>query len=73
MFQDGITNTLVQNFAVWIPYIKIVPKSLRKLKMLNKIDLHESSLLMSSLRAIVICQRYFRINVISSQILVFAP
>ena len=54
MFRDSITNILVQNFAVWIPYVKTVPKSLRKLKMLNKIDMHESSLLISSLRAIVI-------------------
>ena len=75
MFRNGITNTLVQNFAVWIPYVKTVQKSLRELNMLNKIDIHvhESSLLMSSLRAMVICQKYIRITEISSQILVFAP
>ena len=32
MFRGGITNILVQNFAVLIPYVKTVPKSLRKTK-----------------------------------------
>ena len=27
----GITNTSVQNFAIRIPYVKTVPKCLRKL------------------------------------------
>ena len=40
IFQDGMTNISVQNFAIWIPYVKTVPKSLRKLKMLNKIDIY---------------------------------
>ena len=46
-------------------------KSSGNLEILTRI--HESSLLMSSLRAIVICQKYLRITVISSKILVFAP
>ena len=39
----------------------------------NKFDIDVSSSLMSSLRAIVIYQKYFRITVILSQILLFAP
>ena len=64
MFRDGITNTLVQNFAVWIPMLKLY----QQLKMLNKINicwcLHSVDSHLS---------KYFRITVISSQILVFAP
>ena len=39
----------------------------------NKFNIDVSSLLMSSLRAIVICQKYCGNRVISSQIHVFAP
>ena len=40
---------------------------------LNKIDIDVSSLLMSSLCAIAICQKYIGNHVISSQIYIFAP
>ena len=54
----GITNTSVQNFAIRISSVKTVPKCLRKLKVFfNKFNIDVSSLLMSSLRAIVICQK----------------
>ena len=57
----GITNTSVQNFAIRISSVKTVPKCLRKLKgFLNKFHIDVSSLLMSILRAIVICQKIFR-------------
>ena len=70
----GITNTSVQNFAIRISFVKTVPKCLRKLKVFfNKFNIAVSSLLMSSLRAIVICQQYCGNRVISSQIHLFAP
>ena len=40
---------------------------------LNKFNIDVSSFLMSSLRAIAICQKYFGNHVISSQIHLFAP
>ena len=66
----GITNTSVQNFAIRISSIKTVPKCLRKLIVFfNKFNIIVVlSLLMSSLRVIVICQKYFGNHVISSQI-----
>ena len=64
----SITNTSVQNFAIRISSVKTVPKCLRKLSFLNTFNIYVSSLLMSSLRAIVICQKYFGNHVISSQI-----
>ena len=39
----------------------------------NKLNIDVSSLLMSSLRALVICQKYFGNHVISPQINLFAP
>ena len=70
----GITNTSVQNFAVRISSVKTVPKCLRKLKVfLANLIIDVSSLLISSLRAIVICQKYYGNHVISSQIHLFAP
>ena len=70
-----ITNTSVQNFAIRISSVKNVPKCLRKLKVFffNKFNIDVSSLLMSSLRAMVICQKYCRNRVISSQIHLSAP
>ena len=59
----GITNTSVQIFAIRISSVKTVPKCLRKLKVFFNV----SCLLMSSLRAIVICQKYFGNHVISSK------
>ena len=35
----GITNTLVQNFAIRISSVKTVPKCLRKLRVFFKINL----------------------------------
>ena len=67
----GITKTSVQNFAIRISSVKTVPKCLRKLVFLNKFNI-DVSLLMSSLRAIVICQKYFGNHAISSQIHLFA-
>ena len=70
----GIINTSVQNFAIRISSVKTVPKCKRKLQVfLNKFNIDVSSLLMSSLRAIVICQQYCGNRVISSQIHFFAP
>ena len=70
----GTTNTSLQNFAIRISSVKTVPKCLRKLKVFfNKFNTDVKSLLMSSLRAIVICQKYFGNHVISSQIHLFAP
>ena len=70
----GITNTSVQTFAIRISSVQNVPKCLRKLqKCLTKFYIDVSSLLMSSLRAIVICQQYCGNRVISSQIHLFAP
>ena len=60
----GITNTSVQKFAVRISSLITVLKCLRKLKVLwtNLIYIvHISSLFMSSLRAIVIFHKYWRI------------
>ena len=52
----GIKNTSVQNFNIRISFVKIVPKCLQKLKVFfSKFNIDVSSLLMSSLRAIVIC------------------
>ena len=70
-----ITNTSVQNFAIRISSVKTVPKFLRKLHsiFLNKFNIDVSSLLMSSLRAIVIYQKYFENHVILSQIHLFDP
>ena len=57
----GITNTSLQNFAIRISSFKTVPKCLRKLKVFfNKFDIDVSSLLMSSLRAIVILSKILR-------------
>ena len=70
----GITNTSVQNFAIRISSVKTIPKCLRKLKVFfNKFDIDVLSLLMSSLCAIVICQKYFGNDEISSKIHLFAP
>ena len=70
----SITNTSVQNVAIRISSVKTVPKCLRKLKKIWKINtIDASSLLMSALRAIVICQKYFGNHVISSKIHLFAP
>ena len=71
---SGITNTSVQNFVIRISSVKTVPKCLRKLKgFFNKFNIDVSSLLLSLLRAIVICQKYCGNRVISSQIHLFAP
>ena len=70
----GVTNTSVQNFAIRISSVKTVPKCLRKLKVFfNKFNIDVSSLLMSSLRVIVIFQKYFGNHEISYQIHLFAP
>ena len=70
----GITNTSVQNFVIWISSVQTVPKCLRKIKVFfSKFNIDVWSLLMSSLRAIVICQKYFGNHVISSKIHLFAP
>ena len=69
----GITNTFVQNFAIRISSVKTAPKCLRKLSFFNKFNIDVSSLLMSPLRAIVICPKYCGSRVISSQIYLFAP
>ena len=65
----GITNISVPNCAIRIPSVKTVPKCLRKLGgFLNKFNIDVSYLLMSSFRAIVICEKYCGNRVISSQI-----
>ena len=73
----GITNTSVQNFTIRISAVKTVPNCLRKLKVVWTnwiyIFLDVSSLWMSSLLTIVLCQKYFGNHVISSQIHLFAP
>ena len=69
----GIANTSVQNFAIRISSVKTVSKCLRKLNFFNKSNIDASSFFMSSLRAIVICQKYFGNHVISSEIHLFAP
>ena len=70
----GITNTSVQNFDIRISSVKTAPKCLRKLNVFfNKFNIDVSFLLMSSLRSIVICQKYFGNHVISSQTHHFAP
>ena len=70
----GITNTSIQNFAIRISSVKTVPKYLQKLKVFfNKFNIDISSLLMSPLREIVICQIYYENLVISSKIHLFAP
>ena len=63
----SITNTSVQNFAIRNSSVKTVTKCLRKLRVFfNKFNIDVSSLLMSSRRAIIICQKYFGNHVISS-------
>ena len=69
----GITNNSVQNSAIRISSVKTVPKCLQKLYFFNKFKIDVSSLLMFSLHAIVICQKYCGNRVISSQIHLFAP
>ena len=69
----GITNTSVQNFPVWFSCHKTAPKYLWKLNVLWTNVMYMHRLLISPLRAIVICQNYFRITVISFIILLFAP
>ena len=70
----GITNTSVQNFVIRIFSVKTLLKCLRKLKFFfNKFNIDGSSLLMFSLRAIVIFQKYCGNLVISSQFHLFAP
>ena len=69
----GITNTSVQNFAIRISSVKTVPKCLETKSFSNKFSINVSSLFKSSLRAIVICQKYFGNHVISSEIHLFAP
>ena len=56
-----------------ISSVKAVPKCLRKLKVFNKFNIDVYSLLMSSLRVTVICQKYFGNHVISSKIRLIAP
>ena len=70
----GISNTSVQNFAIRISSVKTVPKCLWKLKVFffYKFNINVSYLLMSPLRAIVICQKYFGNHEISSEIHLFA-
>ena len=64
-----ITNTLVQNVAVRISSLNTCAEVFAETKrFVNKFKIHESYLLMSSLRA----KKYFRVTVISSQIL-FPP
>ena len=70
----GIINTSVQNIAILISFDKTVLKCLQKLEVFfNKFNIDVSSLLMSSLRTIVISQKYFGYCVILSQIHLFAP
>ena len=64
--------SLSQNFTIRISFVKTVPKCLRKLKVFFNYDIDVSSLLMSSLRAMVIWQKYFGNYVISSQFHLFA-
>ena len=52
--------------------VKTVPKCLRKLEVFFNKNIDVSSLWMSSLRAIVICQKYFE-NHVKSSIHLFAP
>ena len=61
----------VQSFSARIPSVKTVRRTVCGNK--NCFNIHVLSLLMSSLRAIIICQKYFRITVISSQILLYSP
>ena len=57
----SITNTSLQHFAIRIPSAKTVPKCFAETKrFLNNFNIDVSFLLMSSLRAIVICQKIFR-------------
>ena len=69
----AITNTSIQNFAIRISSVKTIPKCLLKLKVFLTNLIYVSSLLVSSLRAIVICQKYCANRMISSQIRLFAP
>ena len=70
----GITNISVQKFAIRISSVKTVQKCLQKLNVFfNKFNIDISSLLMSSLCVIVICQKYFGNHVILSEIHLFAP
>ena len=70
----SFTNTSVQNCAVRITSVKTVSKCFAENKsFLNKLNIDVSSLLMTPLSAIVICQKYFENHVISSQIHLIAP
>ena len=70
----GITNTSVQNFAARISSVKTVSKCLRKLTFLWTKSIYIYHLYWCLLSvSTVICQKYFRITVIFSQILLFAP
>ena len=55
----GITNTSVQNFAIRISSVKTNEVFAETKNFSNKFNINVSSLLISSLRAIVICQKYF--------------
>ena len=63
----GITNTSVQNFAIRISSDKTTEVFTETKSFLNKFYIDISSLLMSLLRAIVICQTFFGNHVISSK------
>ena len=67
----SITNTSVKKFAIRISTVKTAPVCGKKI--FDKFNIDVSSLLMSSLLAMVICQKYFGNHVISSQIHLFAP
>ena len=68
----GITNTSEQNFAIRISSVKTLTKCFGNFGFLNKFNIYIASLLMSSLLAIVICQKYFGNHVISSKIHLYA-
>ena len=65
----GITNTSNKISLFEFPFLKLYWGVCRKF--VNLCNIHVSSLFVSSLRAIVICQKYFRITVISSKIRLF--
>ena len=70
----GITNTSVQKFAIWTSSVQKSTEVFAENKSsLNKFNIDVSYVLMSSLRAIVICQKKIWNHVISSQIHLFAP
>ena len=76
IYKDWLLNYSGSHFGTKFCCLNFLLKLQRsvcgKLKLLNK-NIHVSSLLVSSLREIVICQRYFRIAVILVQIILFAP